>query len=693
MKRAFSGKNTSIVCSMVLFSAIFGAYQALAADDTVVEKKAVDRDEKKMTDIGELVVREKAVIEKWSLSTAPEALPTPAYVLDKPKIESLPYSRATDLLRSTPGITFSSASPGGDIGDDISIRGYSNFHGADTAVYVDGVPVNWSNSGMRHGMADFNWVTPELIERVEIIKGPFSAEYGNFNLAGSINIITKTSERSSIAAEAGSYGHYRATGVLGGEIKGITPFLVYDFYDKEGYRDNAEYSRFSAFNKVTIPVADGRIALRLSASKRENDSPGFLYVNDVRNDVIGRRSASPDSLTDYGENDNLAFVANYIPSNNNELKATAYVGNDRHLLVDTAFGPPQWAWEAERNYGGWRASRTWQWTDFALLTLGTDGEFNDGEAMSGGATARGDIDRTMLSRNEDVFSSASGLFAQTQMRFWQSLKLTGGLRYDYFYTDVTNHLYDNSGDATQDALSPKVGLAWSPLKQIELFTNYGKGFRSPASTELSPNRAGAAFNDDLEVAEINSVDVGATTRLWDITFTAALFTTVTERELRRDPDNPVNVINIGETERDGYELVGEWALTKNLNLNLSHTWVDTRIKNPTTPGADRVTSVPEDVQTASLSWRDTLAGTMPLNTDLFVQRIGHRPLAADGSIMSDSQVKYGVKVRLTRDPWSGFVELAYNPDQYSSDLMYNNGGVIYNPDPEFTVVTGIKYMF
>lgn len=306
----------------------------------IAAEEAVKVEEEQVITLPELSVTEAREVEKSSLSTAVEALPTQTHVIDAEEIEALPFSDATDLLRSTPGITFGSSSPGGDIGDDISIRGFSSFHGADAAIYVDGVPVNNPNGPNRHGSVDFNWLAPELIERIEITKGPFSALYGNFNLSGAINITTKSSDSTSIATEIGSYDTYRTTGIYGREFNGVTPFLALDYLDRGGYRDNSEYRRVNLFNKFSYALPEGRISLRFNAALRDFDSAGFLFADDVRADRVDRRSANPDALSDYGEVDYYTLVANYVPDGETGLSATVYAGHDDYLFFDTSFGGP-----------------------------------------------------------------------------------------------------------------------------------------------------------------------------------------------------------------------------------------------------------------------------------------------------------------------------------------------------------------
>lgn len=635
-------------------------------------------------------------VHEMRLEVAPtvEALPTPTYVLDAERIEAMSVRDATDMLRSTPGVTFGASSPGGDIGDDISIRGFSSFHGADVAVYIDGVPVNWPNSGMRHGMVDFNWLSPELVERIEVIKGPFSAEYGNFNLAGAINIVTKTRSDTSVGAEVGSYDSYRAFATYGRTTGSVTPFLAYEVLDRKGYRAHSDYRRINAFNKLTFDAPQGRLSLRLNASARDNQSAGFLLADDVRAGRVGRRSASPDALNDKGRNDYYTLVANYLPNHESGITATAYAGRDELLLVDTAFGPPTGATYAERNYAGWRVSRLLRRGERALLTVGTDGQFDHGKIASGDFDGGDGVAQAGRGRDQTVRTFSAGLYAQGQWRVLDTVKLVGGARYDRIRTEVDNRATPNSGTATQGVVSPKAGVVWSPVPILDLFANTGLGFRSPAATELAPDRTGAAFNRDLKVAKLRSSDVGATLRpLPGLSFTGSWFTTRTESELRRDPANPLNVVNVGETQRDGYELVLQWAITPQLSFNASHTGVDTRIRNPATPGATRVVTVPDDTQTLGISWNGRAAPDLRLHADLFAQRIGKRPLRADGSLYAEPQWTIGSKLRLARGPWSGHVQLDFAPERYSSDFVYDIGGIAFDPRPRMAMQVGLKYTF
>lgn len=676
-----------------------------AADAAAVEVAAA-------TQLPQVTVAGQREQGRIALTDGIEGIPGQTYVIGRDTLEALPFSDATDLLRQTPGVTIGPSSPSADIGDDISIRGFSSFHGADVAVYIDGVPVNAPNGPSRHGAVDLNWLTPDLIERIEIIKGPFSALYGNFNLSGAINIITRSKDASSVTLRAGSYGNYSGGAVYSRPHGNVTPLISFDYLDRDGYRDHAGYKRINSFNKLSMPFADGTLSLRFNASFRESTGPGFLSVDDVRSGAVDRRSATAGSIFDRGSNDYYTFVANYLPKGPTGLTATAYAGRDEFTFFDTAFNSPSASPDpndpgfepasfaiSDRNYAGWRVQQSLNtlWRDRVFLTVGSDGQFDDGTVVSGTAVdGKADDVVANQSRNQRAESIQAGLFAQGQLLLHPTFKLVGGLRWDYIGTSVLNNVHaDDSGQHDQSTLTPKIGAVYTPIRQLELFTNYGGGFRSAGATELSQNRVGATFNDSLGVAKLDSVDAGITVRPGlGLKLSAAAFTTKTRRELRRGANagNSFEVVNVGTSERDGYELEVEWQVLENLRLQASHVGVEAKIGDVAVPGADRIVTVPDDTQTFSASWSDRV-DVYALNLDFFGQRVGRRPLAADGSVYAESYIRYGLKGRATRGRITATLGVDYFPERLASDFMYLNGPVIFDPQPRFNIGGSLRYSF
>ena len=78
----------------------------------------------------------------------------------------------------------------------IAMRGFQTSQ-VKSRIFIDGVPQNQPSSTGEHGQGRDVVAFPETIERIEIIKGPFSALYGDFALGGVVNIVTKKSDPSS----------------------------------------------------------------------------------------------------------------------------------------------------------------------------------------------------------------------------------------------------------------------------------------------------------------------------------------------------------------------------------------------------------------------------------------------------------------------------------------------------------------
>jgi ferric enterobactin receptor len=107
-----------------------------------------------------------------------------------------PVNDLSDIIRKMPGVNLTGNSASGSRGNNrqIDIRGMGPEN---TLILVDGVPVTSRNSvryswrGERDTRGDTNWVPPEMVERIEVLRGPAAARYGSGAAGGVINIITK----------------------------------------------------------------------------------------------------------------------------------------------------------------------------------------------------------------------------------------------------------------------------------------------------------------------------------------------------------------------------------------------------------------------------------------------------------------------------------------------------------------------
>src|SRR5262249_40001229 len=124
-----------------------------------------------------------------------------------------PKATPEDILRVVPGLVLAQHQGGGKA-DQLFLRGFDADHGTDVAIFVDGVPINMPTHGHGQGYADLHFLIPETIDRVDVSKGPYFPQYGDFDTAGALNLRTRrTFQESFVSATYGSFNTYRLLGV------------------------------------------------------------------------------------------------------------------------------------------------------------------------------------------------------------------------------------------------------------------------------------------------------------------------------------------------------------------------------------------------------------------------------------------------------------------------------------------------
>ncbi|MFI5308966.1 MAG: TonB-dependent receptor plug domain-containing protein, partial [Polyangiales bacterium] len=119
-----------------------------------------------------------------------------------------PIGSVQDILRVTPGLVLVQHSGGGKA-NQYFLRGFDADHGTDLALSIDGIPINLVSHAHGQGFSDTNFIIPEVVERVQITKGPYFASQGDFATAGAVNLVSRDAfEQSSVGfGFGGSPGH------------------------------------------------------------------------------------------------------------------------------------------------------------------------------------------------------------------------------------------------------------------------------------------------------------------------------------------------------------------------------------------------------------------------------------------------------------------------------------------------------
>ncbi|MDT0618046.1 TonB-dependent receptor [Salinisphaera sp. P385] len=599
-----------------------------------------------------------------SLGDAVDQQPVDSSVIDREAIERQAANNVVDLFRTTPGVTVRSLGQGA-IGDDLGIRGFTGGHSTDVAIQIDGVPVNQPN-GRAHGLGDIGWLVPAMIERIEVIKGPFSAAYGNFAQAGVINIITRTdAEHDRVRLAGGRFARLEGTLTLDGG----GPFGVLHAGDSDGFRNNQFEEHFSAFGNHVTHLGEGHLRIQAHASRRDFGAPGYLPLADLQAGRIDREAAF--NPTDGGRSDVYGASLHF---DSERWQSLLYVGGDDRSRF-ASFSPTQNVDFTDATYAGWRIIRRFQADPAWFWRVGTDGRFDDGERTR--FATDGQRGLMNLVRSRDSESLNAGVFAEAQWQALPSVKLTAGLRADSAYTSVDNRFNpaaDGSGDTT--IVTPRFGAAWQPLYGVELFANHGTGFRSPSAEELSPD---TGVYRQLEHVELESTDIGLRWFRGPWRASASAFITDAAGEIRETA--PGEFVNIGATERDGFEVElrydsGAWQ------AYLTSTHLDARQQD----GGGDVTGVPENQQTAGVSWRHKR-----WTTDIYAQRYGETPLTADAAITRDAIITVGSRIAYGPPRWRVFAQAFWRPDPLLSESAFGFGGGVVDPKPRIDALAGVEF--
>ena len=102
-------------------------------------------------------------------------------------INARPITRPGEIVEAAPGLMVIEHADGGKA-NQYYLRGWNLDHGTDLAIFVDDVPINLPTNVHGQGYADLNWLIPETISGVDIRKGPFFADVGDFANAGNLHI-------------------------------------------------------------------------------------------------------------------------------------------------------------------------------------------------------------------------------------------------------------------------------------------------------------------------------------------------------------------------------------------------------------------------------------------------------------------------------------------------------------------------
>lgn len=512
----------------------------------------------------------------------------------------------------------------------ISVRGFgarSTFGVRGIRLYADGIPATAPD-----GQGQVSHFDLATAGRVEVLRGPFSALYGNSS-GGVISLFTADGEpglQAEAGAAFGSDGVRRQNVRFAGEQGDWNWNLGATHFETDGLREHSAASR-NGFN--------GKLKFRASADTRVTFVANAMDMPHVQ-DPLGLkreeyeanpRAASPTALQfntrKSVDQQQVGVILEHQLNEVHGLKLTTWRGQrgteQFQSIPRDAQEPvtqPGGVISLARDYQGLDAqwiARTRAWGHPLTFTAGaTADELKEhrrgfenfiGTTLGVMGTLRRDEDNRVRS------------FDQYAQGTWEGerVSFTAGLRHSVvrFRSDdnfIVPGNGDDSGSARYEATTPVLGLVWHVSDALNVYAAAGKGFETPTFNEISYRPDGPGLNFDLQPAKSRQVEVGVKAEPWTgWRVNAALFQARTSDEIvvATNENGRSTFRNAGTTRRRGFEaaLAGHWA--RDWSTYAALTWLDATYRTPfSTPSGDvaagnRIPGIPRLTAYAEVAWK------------------------------------------------------------------------------------------
>ncbi len=408
-------------------------------------------------------------------------LPGSVDILGKEQIEKETTSNALELLRRIPGFIYNDYGNGG-VPNGFTMRGFNSNHGSDNLVLIDGIPIN-DHFWQEDGAPDLNQLTSEEIERIEVIKGPIDARYGNWARAGIVNIQTRTrGDFLKSKLSLGSWNTQKAYVSAGTEEAGQSFNQVYsvEYYATDGWRDNSQQERQNAYAKWYYrPGRDLQIGLQTHVYKADWYTGGYI--------TEAQWEENPRQAFDASQNDGgkkaMAEASVHLDWNadgRTPLEARLwYKDNNASRYAD--WGSGQTEGYTEESVFGVLANLGWK-IDMASQTrlrfdTGFDWRSYDSDVQEWQTQARS---RQALNADHNYVFNNLGLFLKANYDPIQFVRLFAGIRHDSFSGDTLDRLTGTSRDMDDyDITTYKGGIIGNLSERYSIYANVGTTYTLP----------------------------------------------------------------------------------------------------------------------------------------------------------------------------------------------------------------------
>ena len=516
----------------------------------------------------------------------------------------------------------------------IILRGFgarSQFGTRGIKLLADGIPASTPDGQGSPGLFDL-----QSAQRIEVLRGPFSALYGNHS-GGVVQIFTEDGPEDptlTVHGMAGSYGTWKGGLKFGADTGAVNGIASFSRFSTDGYRDHshAEKDQFNAKLRLNV-TPDSRMTFLVNyLNQPVSEDPLGLTAEQVKDDPT--QSIPTAEQFNVGRSLDNMQVGAVLETNitaQDVFRVIAYAGNrDNDGYLPIAAGTQNNIRQSggvtvlDRDFSGLGA----RWSHMAErfnVTVGADYD-NTSEDRTGYLNFTGTVAtpdelgvKGAKKRDEKNSVKSYGVYVQGELQATEKLSASAGLRYTKVKFDSQDNFIcttllvtapgsapgtcsgstatigtvvggvvqenpDDSGSVDYSAFTPVAGLLYRLTPMVNLYANVGRSFETPTFIELAyqadPNASGP--NLDLDASRSTHYEVGAKMALGsDTRLEVALFHIDTKDEIvvLSNRNGRQSFQNAEGTKRTGVELGVDSRLGHGFSTLLAFTWLTAKFSD------------------------------------------------------------------------------------------------------------------
>lgn len=597
---------------------------------------------------------------------------------------------AADLLKDIEGVYMYDPTGVGATGAVVNMRGFYGGMSSHQLILVDGIP---QNKG-KDKLIDWDLISMDNIESIEVVRGPASALYGDNAMSGVINIITKKPKGKPETKFLASYGSFNTQDYEAstlGAYKQLGYFAGASYKTSDGFRRHCDYDRTHAGGKLNYAVNDAQ-ALKLSLDYYQKERGAISWALTEAQIAQDRRQARPGTENDKSSETKSDVSITHAWDVNDKIntEATFYYKYDDAASFYTsgsAESTKREQLEDENAYGLLLKGGLKQ------EIIGLSHEFTGGIDLE-----RDNFDyeeynapyqqRGALRSDYGIKRKKIGPFLQDEIKLIDSLRLIAGGRYDRVNFDFDDqNTSTNSKTEKMSKVTPKCGLVYTYQKLSSLYANYAQAFRTPTIGQMFTYSSSA--NPDLKPEEAANYEIGL-----HHCFNEFLRANLSFYWMKLDNEIWYDYVtnqyqNYGKTSHKGVETGLDFKIVKWLSGFVNYTY--SRAKNETGSYSGKyLTSIPIHKASSGLHF----ASDFGLSLDLGITYAGTSYIDSANDNKLSSYVTAETKVSYAYKAMKVFLASDNLFDKKYNSYGFVSGNTKYfNPAPGRTFTGGLEVKF